>query len=91
MVSPESAAGGILRPLCIMRPSGESMDGGLSFGDIGLVLKEPCRSMLIHSTPDSSCLLYWSRRVKTSKTEELLPFTQVGNRLVELNWDGRDW
>lgn len=93
MVSPESAAGGILdiQCQCIERPSGEMMHGGLSSGDIGLVSKEPCRSMLIHRTPDNSCLLYWSRRMKTSRTEELLSFTQVGNRLVELIWDGRDW
>lgn len=92
MASPESTAGEILRqPACIVRPSVERIDDKLSFGDIGPVSKELCRSMLIQSTPDSSCLLYWSRRMNTFWTEELLPFTQVGNRLVELNWDGRDW
>ena len=92
MESPELAVGEILRqPLCIVRPSVERVEAERLFGNIGPVLKEPCRSMLIHSTPDSSCLLYWSRRMKTSWNEELLPFTQVGNRLVELSWDGRDW
>lgn len=91
MVFAESEAGEVQGQLCIVRPSVEKMDAGLSSGDIGLVLKEPCRFMLIHSTPDSSCLLYLSRRVKTSRTEELLSFTQVGNRLVELIWDGRYW
>lgn len=90
LISPQSGAGG-RQPVCIVRPSGERMDGGPSSGDIGLVPKEPCRSMLIHSPPDNSCLLYWSRRMNASRTEELLPFTQVGNRLVELNWDVRVW
>ncbi len=89
MASAESTTG-LRQSVCIMRPSGERLEGGLSSGDIGPVLKEPCRSMLIHRTPDRSCLLYWSRRMKTSRTEELPPFTQLGNRLVEPIWDWRD-
>lgn len=66
------------------------MDDELLFGDVGPSFKEPCRSMFVHRTPDS-CVLYWSSRMKMSWTEGLGPFTQVGNRLVEENWDGRDW
>lgn len=76
-----------------MRPSEEELRGKeLSSDDMGSVLKEPCRSMLMHSTPDSSCLLYWSRRMKASRTVELPPFTQVGSRLLEEPmWDVRAW
>lgn len=84
-------AAGRISTTTIVRPSGEWIEGGLLSGDIDPDLKEPCTSMLIHSTPDSSCLLYWLRRMKISRTEELLPFTQLGNRLVELICDGSDW
>lgn len=86
----ESAVHGIVRLfLCIARASAARIDSALSLCS---VLKDPCRSMLIHRTPDSSCLLYWSRRINTSWTEELLPLTQFGNRFVELIiWDDRAW
>lgn len=76
-----------------MRPSGDEVTAvERSADETGLVVKEPCRSMLKIRPPDSSCLLYWSRRQKASRTDELPLFTQVGNRaLDEPMWDVSAW
>lgn len=54
------------------------------------VSKEPCMFMLIFRTPDNSCLLYTSRRLKASSFGKLPSFTQVGKRLLEPVWTN-DW
>lgn len=55
LASPQSAGGQLL---CMISPPEDRMEGGGAGSSKESVLKEPCRSMLIHSAPDSSWFLY---------------------------------